>query len=264
MACLLVGAAYFAAAETALLSVNQFRLRRRLEGKDPSARTLEQLLKQPQWLLTTLLLGEILAIVTLTVLVFEWIHAWPYAEWIAVAGVTAVVLVFAQLLPRALISTRLEDFALASAPFLRFLSWLMKPLVAVILLVATPFIRWFGGQEAIAVPSLTEEEVAAMIEIGQEEGIFEKEETDLVQSALAFDDTPVSAVLTPRVDIVAFPEDCAVPDALKIISEQGYSRIPVYRETIDDIIGILYAKDLLIALSRSEPFELRYWLRPAY
>jgi CBS domain containing-hemolysin-like protein len=258
-------AAFFSAAETAFLSVNQFRIRGRVEGKGRSSKTLEQILKHPQWLLTTLLLGKTFSIVSLAALTyFLLLDKVPYSLLFSILLVSFFFLVFGEIIPKSLISARVEEFALYSAGFLRGLAWLCRPLVAFILLFTTPLIRFLGGQEAIAVPRLTEEEISAMIEIGQEEGIFEKEETDLVQSALAFDDTPVSNILTPRVDIVAIPEDCSVPDALKTISEQGYSRIPVYRETVDDIIGILCAKDLLIALSRSEPFELRYWLRPAY
>lgn len=259
---MVLGAAFFSAAETALVSVNQYRLRH--SDMDPRAHVLEQLMAQPQWLMTTLFLGKTLFVTALVVSVTAWLNPILYGNWIAFAVLALVLLVFAEVLPKSLIAPHVESFAIRFANLLRFFTWLFKPVVALVLIVTKPFVRLFGGHEAIAVPSITEEDLSAMIERGEQEGVFEKEETDLVQSALAFDDTPVSAVLTPRVDIVAIPEDCSVQDALQTIAEQGYSRIPVYRENIDDIIGILYAKDLLIALSRSEAFELRFWLRPAY
>ncbi|MBM3274700.1 MAG: HlyC/CorC family transporter, partial [Candidatus Sericytochromatia bacterium] len=132
------------------------------------------------------------------------------------------------------------------------------------LVMATPFIRLMGGKEAIATPRYTEEELRTLVEIGEEQGAIEGVEASLVASALAFDDTPVSAVLTPRVDIVAIHEDSPLEAVLKLIAEQGYSRLPVLRENIDDIVGILHVKDLLIALSRREPIDLAAWIRPAY
>lgn len=132
------------------------------------------------------------------------------------------------------------------------------------LAIAVPLIRLLGGKVVAARPQFTEVEFRTMLEMGQEQGALEGSEASMVTSALAFDDTPVSAVLTPRVDIVGIPEDAPVEAVFNLIAEQGYSRLPVYRESIDEIIGILHVKDLLIALSRREPIDLSHWIRPVH
>lgn len=264
-------AALFSAAEAAFLRVNRFRLRQRVEEGAPAAKLLSQLCEHPQHLLSTVLLVNTLATVVVAVsgahIMRGLLDGGPYlayAEIIAVILLAPLVLVVGEVVPKSVATTRADEIAEWIAAPVAVIVWLLRPVIGAMLFLATPLIRVMGGREAIATPRYTEEELRTLVELGEEQGAIEDAEASLVTSALAFDDTPVSAILTPRVDIIGIPEDAPVEAVLKLIAEQGYSRLPVYRENIDDIIGILHVKDLLIALSRRKPIDLAAWIRPAY
>ncbi len=264
-------AALFSAAEAALTGLNRVKLRKRLDEGIAAAKLVANLSEHPQRLMSTVLLVNTLSTVIVAVLgthvCSQILAGGPYARYatlVAVALLAPLVLVVGEVVPKSVASARAQEVAEWSARPVSVVMTILRPLVGATLVLAMPFIRLLGGREALATPRYTEEELRTLVEIGEEQGALEDVEATLVTSALAFDDTVVSAVLTPRVDIVAIPEDAPVEAVLKLIAEQGYSRLPVFRENIDDIIGILHVKDLLIALSRRAPIDLAQWIRPAY
>jgi putative hemolysin len=264
-------AALFSAAEAALTAISRVKLRKRLEEGIPAAKLVAELSENPRRLLSTVLLVNTLSTIIVAVLgahisdqILIGTPYGAYAPLVAIAILAPLVLVIGEVVPKSVAAARAQDVAEWIARPVRLVMIVLGPLVGATLVMATPLIRLMGGKEAIAVPRYTEEELRTLVEMGEEQGAIEGVEASLVASALAFDDTPVSAVLTPRVDIVAIHEDSPVEAVLKLIAEQGYSRLPVLRENIDDIVGILHVKDLLIALSRREPIDLAAWIRPAY
>jgi CBS domain containing-hemolysin-like protein len=115
-------------------------------------------------------------------------------------------------------------------------------------LFTRPFIRVASGQAAPQMPLVTEEELRLLVNVSEEEGLIEPDEREMIEGIFSFGDTTVREVMIPRVDIVALEETASIDEALNVIIAKGHSRIPVYRETIDHIVGILYAKDLLLWL----------------
>ncbi|MNX88712.1 Magnesium and cobalt efflux protein CorC [compost metagenome] len=154
--------------------------------------------------------------------------------------------------------------AFAIAAPIRLAVLLLRPVITALLYITTPLIRLLGAHEALAAPRYTEDELRMLLEIGHEQGVIEEDESDLVSSALAFDDTRVSAILTPRVDMVAVHEQMPLSELVALIAEEGYSRMPVYRESVDDIVGVLHARDALLAAARQEPFIISERMHPAY
>lgn len=261
--------ALFSAAETALMSLNRAKLHSQLENGEPAARLIHALIQRPRRLFSTILLGNTLAMVTVgvfgTSIVYQNLGRFAgVAAATSIAALTLLIVILGEIVPKSIAAARPEQVAALVAAPLRGTMFLLRPLIAAILWMTTPLIRLLGAHEALASPRYTEDELRMILEMGQEQGVIEEDESELVSSALAFDDTPVSAVLTPRVDIVAVSEDSTLPELLDVIAEEGYSRMPVYRESIDDIVGIVAARDVLLSAARGNPFDLARRLHPVY
>ena len=125
------------------------------------------------------------------------------------------------------------------------LGWLLAPLLSLISLVIGPIVRALSGQDISKLPLVTEEELRLLVNVGEEEGLIEPDEREMIEGIFSFGDTVVREVMIPRVDIVALDETASLEEALELVIAHGHSRIPVYHDTIDQISGILYAKDLL-------------------
>ncbi|MBO9542481.1 HlyC/CorC family transporter [bacterium] len=259
----------FSAAETALMSLNRARLRSRLDEGDPGAKLVSALIKQPRYLLSTILLGNTLAIITGTVfgtiLVAEWVQEFGgRSAALSIVALTLLIVVVGEIIPKSIAAAKPEQVAFAIAAPIRLAVLLLRPVITALLYITTPLIRLLGAHEALAAPRYTEDELRMLLEIGHEQGVIEEDESDLVSSALAFDDTRVSAILTPRVDMVAVHEQMPLSELVALIAEEGYSRMPVYRESVDDIVGVLHARDALLAAARQEPFIISERMHPAY
>ena len=265
----LFSSAVFSAAETALMSLNRAKLRTRLEEGERSARLIHAMIQTPRRLLSTILLGNTLATVTVVVfgtsLVMTWFHgAGLRAALVAIALLALTIVMFGEILPKSIAAARAEQVAFLIARPIRLAMLLLRPVNAGILFITTPLIRILGGHEALSSPQYTEDELKTLLEIGHEQGVIEEDESDLVFSALAFDDTPVAAILTPRVDIVALKAEATLAEVVEQVAQEGYSRMPVYRDSIDRIIGIIYVREALLAAAKQKSYDLMAHLQPAY
>jgi CBS domain containing-hemolysin-like protein len=124
-------------------------------------------------------------------------------------------------------------------------SWILGPLVRILSGITNALVRLLGGQAVRHGPFVTEEELRLLVTVGEEEGVLEEAETEMIHSIFEFADTPVREVMVPRIDMVALEHDATVDQAVDLALEGGFSRIPVYEDTIDNIIGVLYTKDML-------------------
>lgn len=258
----------FSAAETALTTINRAKLRQRLDEGDRSARLIQRVIQHPRRLLSTVLLGNTLAIVAVVVvgtsLALKALPDSNGALVLAFLGLSVLVLVIGEIIPKSVAASRPDAVGRWVAGPVRLLMIALRPLVAALLTVTTPIIRLLSGPEATATPRYTEEELRTLIEIGQEQGVIEQSETMLLTSALAFDDTPVSAVLTPRVDIVALSRESTREEAIALIESEAYSRMPVFGESIDNVLGIVNARDILLGAAKGEPWDLQAIMYSAY
>ena len=255
-------AAFAAAAEMSLASVSRLQLRQTASVQKARAQLVEALLGDPARFLSTLLIvkltGFVLATGTATLLVLR-LGADRWLVWCLV--LLGVVLVLSQLLPRAWAVGR-ERVALRLAPVVQAAALLLTPLTALMRRIGYSAAPDGAAAESIF---LSEDGLRFLLSVSEEETVIEDEEKEMIASVFQLGDTLVREVMVPRIDVDAVPGDLAMLEALDLILKAGHSRIPVYEDTVDNIIGILYAKDLLRYLRDGRTdVSLRKILRPAY
>ena len=167
---------------------------------------------------------------------------------------TVLVLIFGEILPKTLAKENSENIAMAAGGLLSFLIKLLSPIVFFFVKIKELALRLVKGPAAQ--PSVTEEELKYIVESIEQEGVLEEQESDLVQSALDFDEITAQEILTPRVDLVTLDVEDSIDEALKVVLDAHYSRIPVYRGTVDSIIGVLQVRDLLKAVVTGRQTQL--------
>lgn len=255
------------AAETALTSVNRIKLKNQVEEGDEKARQIEHLISEPNTFLTTILVVNNVAVIVAssmaTVLALRFSQT--FGELIATVLGSLIVLIFCEITPKtAAVQNPLRVARMMVKP-VRGAAWLLH-LVVVSLNAITGFlVRIIGGQMTRRGPFLTEDEIRLMVTVGEEEGVLEEEETEMIHSIFEFADTTVREVMIPRIDMVTLESDATVDQAVDVALQGGFSRIPVFEETIDNIIGILYTKDMLRQLREGHNQQpIRDLVRPAY
>jgi CBS domain containing-hemolysin-like protein len=172
-----------------------------------------------------------------------------------------IMLIFGELIPSALAAQRAEQNALRWAPLVTFTMRLLMPLLALVRTLSGLFTASAGASSAY----ITEEEIKTLVDAGSEEGVIEDEEKEMIYSVLQFNDKVVRELMVPRIDIVGLSAETTLERALQVAVAEGHSRIPVYEGTIDHIVGVLYAKDLLTRLDEANrQRQVREIMRPAY
>lgn len=245
LACLIL-LAFTSAVDAALTAISRHRLSI-LQDEDRSrAALVGRLLDDPYRFKVAILLLNTGAVIAATAFVMYLTHglAWSWRAG-ALALLLVVIMVFSEGLPKALALRNPAAAARTLAGPMALGTRLIWPLAWLIGVFASPIVRVFSGASAGPTPLVTEEELRMLVNVGEEEGLIEPDERDMIEGIFSFGDTHVREVMIPRVDIVCLEDTATVDDALDRIEARGHSRIPVYHESIDQIIGILYAKDLL-------------------
>jgi len=244
---LLIISAFFAMSETALISLSKIRLRNLMAKGTRNAKLVYLLLSNPDRLITSILVGNNIVNTAISVLIaFVLIHI--YGEDIGmilatVIGATVIV-VFGEIIPKVFAVQRAEKTSLEIAVPLKFVLAVLAPIARVFYGLGSGIIKIFGG-EAKRGPLITEEEIRLMIELGKEEGVLGDEERRMLHKIFEFGDTLVREVMVPKEKIIAVDIDASAEELLNVLVEEGHSRIPVYRGSPDNIVGIIYARDLL-------------------
>ena len=238
---------YFSASEIALVSLSDAKIRQLLAQKRFGAQHIKRLKDNPQRMLSTILIGNNIvntaaaAIMTsIAINVFR-----SYAVGIATGIVTILVLVFGEITPKTIAARYNVRFSQAFAPPLWWLSKVLQPILYVLDKLLNAIFRIFGLDKNKA--SISKDEIRHIIAAAHEEGGIKDIERHLVQNVLRFEDTAVAEVMTPRSDLVRLPVTATVEDAIDLIARKKRSRIPVYDERRDTIVGIVYLKDLIDA-----------------
>lgn len=248
---LVMCSAYFSATETAFTSLNTIRMKTWAENGDKRAARALALEQDYDKLLSSILIGNNIVNITATTistLLFTKIFV-TYGATISTVVITIVVLIFGEISPKSVAKEFPERFAMFSAPILR-----------VIILVLTPlnflFSMWKKLLSKIFKPSgddgITEEELMGIVDQAESEGGLDAHEGDLIRASIEFNELDVSDILTPRVDLVAVDEESTMQEVGALFVENGYSRLPIYHETIDNIIGVIHQKDFYKARVRGE------------
>jgi CBS domain containing-hemolysin-like protein len=283
----LVGTAFFSSSEAAIITLSKLRVRTLAEQGQAAAQRLQSLIKSRDRLVATILLAEnALIIFATTVMAFMIFRAadrgivslppWlqPWSPWLAIAVsafiTTVLVVLIAEVIPKTFATQNAEKYAMLTA---RPLRWVTRALWLPVLLlnsVAKVYVQLvnvvFGTRQELALPLVTEDELRQLLNDVQQQGGIEQEQTEMIRSVIELRDTSAREIMVPRIDMVCVPADAPFDEALRVAIDEGHSRIPVYQDSSDNIIGLLYSKDLLGVLQgdfRPEniPAEL---IRPAF
>jgi len=176
---------------------------------------------------------------------------------------TVVILVFGEILPKTLAVGTGDRTALGLAPLLGAVTRLMAPLTAAFLFVTDGLVRIFGGKPHVG-PYVTEDDIKTLVNVGVEQNVLEEQERELIHSIIEFGDTIVREVMTPRTETVTVAVSSSPRRALDLVIAEGYSKLPVYEETVDNVIGVVHDRELLIALANGTiaSTTLRSLMRP--
>ncbi len=259
---------FLAAAELSLSSVSRIRLMQRADEGDKKAQMTLDLTQKSTEFLSVLLLMTLMADTGMAaiaaVLASELLHFGPA---IATGLVTLTLFIYAEMIPKTFAINNPERVA---GLVVRPVSWLTKifyPLAFIFIRIANFFVTLFGGK-IVRRPFVTEEEIKMMVTVGAEEAQIEEEEKEMIHSIFEFGDTIVREVMIPRPDMIVVESGAAVEEVLEQVVGAGHSRIPVYEDSIDNVIGLMYAKDLLTFLNgprhEQEEAVIKKLMRPAY
>ena len=252
---------YFSATETAFSSLNRIRVKNLAEKGDKKAKLVLDLLENFDSLLSTILIGNNIvniACASVATLLFVKLLGEEQGPSVATIVITIVVLIFGEVTPKSIAKENPEKFAMFAAPFLNMLMIILTPFNFL-------FIQWkkliskiFHTENDY---SITEEELLTIVEEAEQEGRIDEQESSLIRSAIEFSEQEAIDILTPRIDIVGVSHDATKEEIAQVFEETNYSRLPVYKESIDHIIGILYQKDFYNLDDEETSFE--HIIRPA-
>ena len=265
---LLLLSAVFSAAETAFFATNRLRLRQRAEAGEGAARLAHRLLDEPGRILTTLQIADNIVNVGASVLAavtFVRLFGPNRAALYAFLVMSALLLVVGEIAPKTIAARYADGIAVALARPLLLLSRLLSPLIRLLSLASNVVVRPLGGRVNINAPLVTEEEIRMLVKMGEEEGVIEQEEREMIHSIFEFGDTVAREVMVPRMDMDVLEDTATVGEAAQLVVQTGHSRVPVSHESIDNIVGVVNVKDMLRPLTSGRmTAPITEVIRPAY
>jgi CBS domain containing-hemolysin-like protein len=255
---LLILSGYFSASETAITSVNKVRLRNQADNNARAKRSLNMAENFDQSVSTILIGNNIvnIAMAAIATNIATQLYG-PGGSTLAITTgiITIIVLVFGEILPKSLAKQYAEKYLLIISASLMTVMKLFYPITWLFVQLKVGIKKLLGADKEE--PTVTEEDVIAMVEIGEEEGTFLTQERELLHNAIAFDDIVVKDILTPRPDVVAISEDTSIEEIKDIFIKEQYSRLPLYQGSIDNIIGVISHRDFFAQYVQNPNFSLR-------
>lgn len=264
IAILVLLSAFFSATETAFSFVNKIRIQHSVDNGNKKAKNALYVIENFDNALTTILIcNNIVNLSCSSIATVLCLNLFgDIGSAIATGATTLLVLTFGEVIPKCLAKEHCDAFSLKTAGILRVLMFILKPFVFVFLKLKSLALKIAGGSEDS--PSVTENELKYIVESIEEEGVLEESESEMVRSALDFDEKTAEEILTPRVDVTFININDSQEKIKDIIIENRYSRIPVYEETVDHIVGILHTRDYLESLADGKAPDLRDIMQPPY
>jgi putative hemolysin len=268
----LVLSGFASAAETSLTGVRRSRILQLAEETSNSrARLVAGLLGAPQRFLTTILVLNSVCVIVASSLATELCLRYipPHPPWlpgvVSSVAMSLIVLICAEITPKLLAIQNTERAALRLGPVVNVFAIFLKPVIAILTWITGGLARLFGSQTTRLDQHYTEEELRMLVEVGEQQGVLEEEETAMIHGVFEFGDTLVREVMRPRIDVAAVAADAPFQDVIEVAMNAGHSRIPMFEESIDNIVGVLYVKDLLrFLLPDHQPINLRTLARPPF
>ncbi|MEG0014412.1 MAG: hemolysin family protein [Cellulosilyticaceae bacterium] len=263
---LLMGSAFFSASETALMSISKVDARHMVEQNIRGAKLVAKLVEDPNRLLGSILVGNnivnIGASSLATVIATQIFNS--AGAGIATGVMTILVLIFGEITPKSLSAQNPQKMALLVARPISLIVSVCSPIVKTLMLVTNVLIRIFGGNVDSSKPFITTDQLKTIVTVSHEEGVIEDEEKEMIYNVFGFGDSYTKDVMIPRTDMVAIDIDSTYEEILELYNQEQFSRMPVYQETHDNIIGVLYIKDLLFKRFDHEHFSVKDFLREVY
>ncbi len=261
---LVIFSAFFSSMETAINACSRARLQNMQENEVKGSSTVLKFLDQYEKSITTLLIGNnIVNIGASAIATVLCTKIWGnYGAAISTGILTLIILTFGEIIPKCYAKENSERLAVRFSGIVYFLMILLTPLSALFIRINALAMKLSDNKDNT--PSVTEDELKLIIESIEEEGVLEEAESEMVQSALEFDEKTVLDILTPRVDVLSIDVDDDIKDITKSIISERYSRIPVYKDSIDNIIGILHTRDYLEILAQGKKPDIRKLIQPPF
>lgn len=257
---------FFSGSETALLSLDKLRVRYLQQKQHPGADKLSALLENPDRLLSGLLIGNNLVNIGASVIATGLFVSWfgdQQGEWLTVAILTPVLLIFSEVCPKTYAAYYPEKMSFRVLAPIRFVVRLLSPLIYVVSRVSRVLTSFLRNKQVESL-SVSEDEIKAMIDVGEESGVVAAEQRRMLHSIFDLSETRVRDVMIPRTEMVGINIAAGFDEALAIIQKTHHSRFPVYRDNMDKIVGIVNSKNILDFFGRVEDFSLRDLCRAPY
>jgi putative hemolysin len=263
---LIAASAFFSGSEAALISLSRLHARAMLERGLKGAPAVVKLLEDRNRFLTSILIGNtvvLLAADSLATLIFINEGVPNPALWSTVV-MTIAILAFGEIIPKTIAVAGNERWSIRLAPIVDKVAWVMTPINVAFLFFTNQIVRLFGVSPAANGPFVTEDDIRNIVDVGVEQNVIEANEREMIHSIIQFGDTIVREVMTPRPDMVSVDVTASARRALDLVIADGYSKLPVYEETIDNVIGVVHDRELLISLSNGALAQqpIRALMRP--
>jgi len=266
--CLLLSA-FFSSSETAFISLQRIRVEHLVATEVKGAKRVARMIKRPRRLLSTILLGNnfvnTAAAALATILA---VSVWGQEQGVLIAtiGVTVILLIFGETTPKTIATQHAERLSLVFARPIEIISWIFTPFVVVLSWIASGLSKLAGGAP-VPRSLASEEEIRTMISVGHKEGTVETEEAEMLHKVFDFGNRPVREVMIPRPEVICIEQGSKIADFLTLYAESPISRFPVYQENMDNVVGILSVKDVLMAQAKgtiTNDSVIDELVRPAY
>lgn len=271
---LLLLSAFFSSAETALTTVNKLRIRSLAEEGVKRAKTVYKLIEDPTKMLSAVLIGNNIVnlsasslTTTLTISICKSLNMGENASigvGIGTGVLTLLILIFGEITPKSLATLYAEKLALAYGNFIYFLTQLLTPVIFIINKLSFGILMLLHIDPNAHTSSITENELRTLVDVSHEEGVIESEERQMITNVVDFGDSLAKDIMVPRIDMTFIEEHLSYDELVNAFEEDKFSRLPVYRESKDNVIGIINLKDVFFYKGKKEDFKITDFMREAY
>lgn len=264
---LLLISSFFSASETALMSLNKLRIRHMIDEEVKGAELLGKLLEKPSKLLSAILIGNNVVNIAASALATSIAITYFGNKGVGVATgiMTILVIIFGEITPKSIAASDPEKVSLKVSKPIYFITIILRPLTVVFVALTSKIVGIFGGKAGMGKPHITEEELKTIVDVSHEEGVLEIEERKMIYNVFEFGDSQVKDVMVPRTEMASVDINSSYDEIIEVLKKEQFSRIPVYKDSTDNIIGILHIKKLVFFDNSNEKFDItKYMVKPYF
>ncbi len=263
---ILIGlSAFFSMSETALMSISKIRLRTMVDENIKNSKLIQSVLEDPGRLLSAILIGNNLVNIGASSLATAIIVDKVGSKGIGIATglLTIIVLIFGEITPKTFATKNAEKVSLFVIKFIKFCMIIFTPFIIVLNFITGFILKLLGVKKHEKTPTITESELLTMVNVSHEEGVLEIDEREMINNVVYFANSDAEDVMVPRTDIIAINVDATYEELTSLFKAETCSRIPVYQDSIDNIVGVISLKDLLF-IDRNKSFNIRDYMRDPF